>query len=129
MFHLTYALLIGAPFLSLMFSVAVGDAGVSVRGCMGVEHPDIRGYVIGYYTPLLDLDCVSVLSNNAGLKTATWLLYCLRLHSRSPHNAQHSTSDIYAVCTYVYVRTYVSVTLRNVAVTSRWNVAISRLRA
>ena len=26
-----------------------------------------------------------------------------------------------------YVRTYVSVTLRNVAVTSRWNVAVSRL--
>ena len=46
-----------------------------------------RGYVIGYYTPLLDLDCVSVLSNNAGLKTAIWLLYCLRLRSRSPHNA------------------------------------------
>ena len=45
-----------------------------------------------YYTPLLDLDCVSVLSNNAGLKTATWLPYCLRLRSRSPHNAQHSTS-------------------------------------
>ena len=41
MFHLTYALLIGAPFLSLMFSVAVGDASVSVRGCMVVEHPDI----------------------------------------------------------------------------------------
>ena len=33
-----------------------------------------------------------MLSNNAGLKTATWLLYCLRLRSRSPHNAQHSTS-------------------------------------
>ena len=30
---------------------------------------------------------------------------------------------------YMYVRTYVSVTLRNVAVTSRWNVAVSRLRA
>ena len=30
--------------------------------------------------------------NNADLKTATWLLYCLRLRSRSPHNAQHSTS-------------------------------------
>ena len=28
----------------------------------------------------------------------------------------------------MYVRTYVSVTLRNVAVTSRWNVAVSRLR-
>ena len=27
--------------------------------------------------------------NNADLKTATWLLYCLRLRSRSP---QHSTS-------------------------------------
>ena len=27
------------------------------------------------------------------------------------------------------VRTYVSVTLRNVEVTSRWNVAVSRLRA
>ena len=26
------------------------------------------------------------------LKTATWILYCLRLRSRSPHNAQHSTS-------------------------------------
>ena len=34
-----------------------------------------------------------MLSNNAGLKTATWLLYCLRLRSRSPHNAQHSTSN------------------------------------
>ena len=33
--------------------------------------------------------------NNADLKTATWLLYCLRLRSRSPHNAQHSTSIIY----------------------------------
>ena len=31
--------------------------------------------------------------NNADLKTATWLLYCLRLRSRSPHNAQHSTSN------------------------------------
>ena len=30
--------------------------------------------------------------NNAGLKTETWLLYCLRLRSRSPHNAKHSTS-------------------------------------
>ena len=30
--------------------------------------------------------------NKAGLKTETWLLYCLRLHSRSPHNAKHSTS-------------------------------------
>ena len=30
--------------------------------------------------------------NNADLKTATRLLYCLRLRSRSPHNAQHSTS-------------------------------------
>ena len=29
--------------------------------------------------------------NNVDLKTATWLLYCLRLRSRSPHNAQHST--------------------------------------
>ena len=35
--------------------------------------------------------------NNADLKTATWLLYCLRLRSRSPHNAQHSTS-YYAQC-------------------------------
>ena len=32
-------------------------------------------------------------------------------------------------CVCTYVRTYVSVTLRNVAVTSRWNVAVSRLRA
>ena len=32
--------------------------------------------------------------NNAGLKTETWLLYCLRLRSRSPHNAKHSTSSI-----------------------------------
>ena len=31
--------------------------------------------------------------NNADLKTATWLLYCLRLRSRSPHNAQHSTES------------------------------------
>ena len=30
--------------------------------------------------------------NNADLKTATPLLYCLRLRSRSPHNAKHSTS-------------------------------------
>ena len=30
--------------------------------------------------------------NKAGLKTETWLLYCLRLRSRSPHNAKHSTS-------------------------------------
>ena len=29
----------------------------------------------------------------------------------------------------MYVHTYVSITLRNVAVTSRWNVAMSRLRA
>ena len=28
----------------------------------------------------------------------------------------------------ICVRTYVSVTLRNVAVTSRWNIAVSRLR-
>ena len=28
----------------------------------------------------------------------------------------------------MYVRTYASVTLRNFAVTSRWNVAVSRLR-
>ena len=40
--------------------------------------------------------------NKAGLKTETWLLYCLRLRSRSPHNAKHSTSYIYIhVCTYV----------------------------
>ena len=32
--------------------------------------------------------------NKAGLKTETWLLYCLRLRSRSPHNAKHSTSKI-----------------------------------
>ena len=32
--------------------------------------------------------------NKAGLKTETWLLYCLRLRSRSPHNAKHSTSYI-----------------------------------
>ena len=31
--------------------------------------------------------------NKAGLKTETWLLYCLRLRSRSPHNAKHSTSN------------------------------------
>ena len=30
--------------------------------------------------------------NKAGLKIETWLLYCLRLRSRSPHNAKHSTS-------------------------------------
>ena len=29
-------------------------------------------------------------ANNVDLKIATWLLYCLRLRSRSPHNAQHS---------------------------------------
>ena len=38
--------------------------------------------------------------NNADLKTATWLLYCLRLRSRSPHNAQHSTS----IYIYIYIR-------------------------
>ena len=38
--------------------------------------------------------------NKAGLKTETWLLYCLRLRSRSPHNAKHSTSYIY-ICMYV----------------------------
>ena len=32
--------------------------------------------------------------NKAGLKTETWLLYCLRLRSRSPHNAKHSTSYV-----------------------------------
>ena len=31
--------------------------------------------------------------NKAGLKTETWLLYCQRLRSRSPHNAKHSTSN------------------------------------
>ena len=31
--------------------------------------------------------------------------------------------------TYVSLRMYVSVTLRNVAMTSRWNVAVSRFRA
>ena len=36
--------------------------------------------------------------NKAGLKTETWLLYCLRLRSRSPHNAKHSTSI------YIYIR-------------------------
>ena len=36
---------------------------------------------------------------------------------------------IYSHDMRMYVRTYVSVTLRNVAVTSRWNVAVSRLRA
>ena len=43
------------------------------------------GYRIGYCTPLRhlhDLVCVSVLK--AGLKTETWLLYCLRLRSRLP---------------------------------------------
>ena len=34
-----------------------------------------------------------MLSNNADLKTGTWLLYCLRLRSRSPHN-------VYFVCIY-----------------------------
>ena len=33
------------------------------------------------------------------------------------------------MCVRTYVCMYVSVTLRNVAVTSRWNVAVSRLRA
>ena len=32
------------------------------------------------------------------------------------------------VCTYVHVHMYVAATLRNVTVTSRWNVAVSRLR-
>ena len=37
------------------------------------------------------------------LKTETWLLYCLRLRSRSPHNAKHSTS-IYTctICTHTH---------------------------
>ena len=33
------------------------------------------------------------------------------------------------ICVCMYVRTYVSVTLRNVAVTSRWNVAVSTCHA
>ena len=33
--------------------------------------------------------------NKAGLKTETWLLYCLRLRSRSPHNALHSPSKVH----------------------------------
>ena len=41
--------------------------------------------------------------NNADLKTATWLLYCLRLRSRSPHNAQHSTS----IYIYIYIYNYI----------------------
>ena len=36
--------------------------------------------------------------NKAGLKTETWLLYCLRLRSRSPHNAKHSTSIYLYLC-------------------------------
>ena len=80
--------------------------------------------------------------NNADLKTATRLLYCLRLRSRSPHNAKHSTSIFYFdtwytgtryihgihvhvhihihahVPTYMYIRTYtcmVAVALRFVS--------------
>ena len=54
--------------------------------------------------------------NKAGLKTETWLLYCLRLRSRSPHNAKHSTSywgererapTLFMSMEIVYVRTYV----------------------
>ena len=40
--------------------------------------------------------------NKAGLKTETWLLYCLGLRSRSPHNAKHSTS-IYIIYMYIYL--------------------------
>ena len=36
---------------------------------------------------------------------------------------------IYSHDMRMYARMYVSVTLRNVAVTSRWNVLVSRLRA
>ena len=36
----------------------------------------------------------------AGLKTETWLLFCLRLRSRSPHNAKHSTSIIFALMSW-----------------------------
>ena len=53
---------------------------------------------IYWNSPLSALLC-SV--NNADLKTTTWLLYRLRLHSRSPHNAQHSTSII-AHAVHVY---------------------------
>ena len=42
--------------------------------------------------------------NKAGLKTETWLLYCLRLRSRSPHNAKHSTS--YIINYYLYPDIY-----------------------
>ena len=44
--------------------------------------------------------------NKAGLKTETWLLYCLRLRSRSPHNAKHSTSS------YIYIFIYIRSTVR-----------------
>ena len=37
---------------------------------------------------------VALLSNKAGLKTATWLLYSLRFRLRSLHNTQYSTSII-----------------------------------
>ena len=36
---------------------------------------------------------------------------------------------ILMICVRMYMYARVSVTLRNVAVTSRWNVAVSRLRA
>ena len=67
--------------------------------------------------------------NNADLKTATWLLYCLRLRSHSPHNAQHSTSwgereraptllmsmEIVYVHTYVHPRSTARLRMREIA--------------
>ena len=49
------------------------------------ESPTVRLFLI--------LSALLCSVNNVDLKTATWLLYCLGLRSRSPHNAQHSTSN------------------------------------
>ena len=50
--------------------------------------------------------------NNAGLKTETWLLYCLRLRSRSPHNAKHSTS--YNIIMFLKFNMHVCVYMYNI---------------
>ena len=51
------------------------------------------------------------------------------MHIIAERSEALNQGSILMMCVCMYVRTYVSVTLRNVAVTSRRNVAVSRLRA
>ncbi len=69
MFHLEYALLVYTFFLSLVSPVAVGNAGVSVGWCVGVEHSDIQT-VLSKRPPQNPFTAISSLAPSAVLEVA-----------------------------------------------------------